>query len=123
MVSKQDALTGAIHRAGTELEHLPALIQRYKQAILFAAFSGELTSEWRASTSSLEPRWATLAEMVAEKTRNGLSVRGSDWNRQESALYGSARSGAELLIWRTYGTFQSAKIKLDASCFAKVTSW
>ena len=78
IVTKLDSLTGATARAHAELERLPALIQRYKQAILSAAFNGELTREWRASAGLLTPRSATLGEMIAEGIRNGLSVRGSD---------------------------------------------
>lgn len=35
-------------RAREQLERVPRLVQRYKQAILAAAFRGELTAEWRA---------------------------------------------------------------------------
>jgi type I restriction enzyme, S subunit len=42
IVAKLDALAGGTARARAELEHIPALIARYKQAILSAAFSGEL---------------------------------------------------------------------------------
>jgi type I restriction enzyme S subunit len=47
IVEKIDALTGRTTRARHELERIPILIQKYREAILGAAFSGELTREWR----------------------------------------------------------------------------
>ena len=37
-------------RADAEQQRIPALIARYKQAILSAAFSGKLTEAWRAKS-------------------------------------------------------------------------
>ena len=48
IVTKLDSLTGRTARARTELGLIPPLIARYKQEILSAAFTGELTSAWRA---------------------------------------------------------------------------
>jgi type I restriction enzyme, S subunit len=47
IVTKLDTVRGATERARVELDRIPALIDRYKQAILSAAFYGELTGEWR----------------------------------------------------------------------------
>jgi type I restriction enzyme S subunit len=88
-----DSLMGATARARAELDRIPALISRYKQAILSAAYDGELTREWRASAGSVEPRSATLDELVAEGIRNGLSVRGSDEPPGVRALRLSALRG------------------------------
>lgn len=48
IVAKLDALFARTRQAREELEHIPALIEHYKQAILAAAFRGELTADWRA---------------------------------------------------------------------------
>ncbi len=47
IVAKLDSLTGRTVRARDELGRIPKLIQKYREAILAAAFSGELTREWR----------------------------------------------------------------------------
>jgi type I restriction enzyme S subunit len=47
IVVKLDSLTGRTARAREELGRIPRLIQKYREAILSAAFSGELTMEWR----------------------------------------------------------------------------
>lgn len=78
IVAKLDALTARTARARADLDRIPALAARYKQAVLAKAFSGELTADWRISRKVPEPRMTTLASLVAEPIRNGLSVRGSD---------------------------------------------
>jgi len=64
--------------AREELSCIPGLVERYKQAILDAAFRGDLTAEWRANHGLAEPSIATVGALVAVPIRNGLSVRGSD---------------------------------------------
>ena len=52
IVAKLDSLRARSSRARQELDRIPALIERYKQAILAKAFSGELTADWRARNRS-----------------------------------------------------------------------
>lgn len=78
IVAKLDVLTARTARARADLDRIPALATRYKQAVLAKAFSGELTVEWRSCRGLPEPRMTRLADLVAEPVRNGLSVRGSD---------------------------------------------
>jgi type I restriction enzyme, S subunit len=47
IVAKLDGLSVRSSRALQELNRIPKLIERYKQAILAKAFSGELTADWR----------------------------------------------------------------------------
>ena len=47
IVTKLDSLFAHTRRARQELDHIPKLIERYKQAILSAAFRGDLTADWR----------------------------------------------------------------------------
>jgi type I restriction enzyme S subunit len=47
IVAKLDRLFARTSRARADLGHIPQLIERYKQAILRKAFSGELTADWR----------------------------------------------------------------------------
>jgi type I restriction enzyme S subunit len=78
IVAKLDALTARTAKAGAELDRVPALVARYKQALLAAAFRGDLTQNWRIARQLPEPRPAKLAEIIEAPIRNGLSVRGSD---------------------------------------------
>jgi type I restriction enzyme S subunit len=59
LVAKLDSLRARSTRATQELDRIPKLIERYKQAILAKAFSGELTAEWRmhgVARRPIEPR-------------------------------------------------------------------
>lgn len=47
VVAKLDALTARTARARADLDRIPALAARYKQAVLQKGFSGELTARWR----------------------------------------------------------------------------
>ena len=47
IVAKLDSLTARTARARSELDHITRLVEKYKEAILAKAFSGELTREWR----------------------------------------------------------------------------
>lgn len=51
IVEKVEALTTRSRRAREALDSLPALIDRYRQSILAAAFRGDLTADWRQHKS------------------------------------------------------------------------
>jgi len=44
---KLDSLFARTRRAREELDRIPLLIEHYRQSVLFAAFSGSLTADWR----------------------------------------------------------------------------
>ncbi|WP_188260215.1 restriction endonuclease subunit S [Azospirillum tabaci] len=69
IVEKIEALTARSRRAREALDALPALIDRYRQSILAAAFRGDLTADWREAHPEVETATAFLA-------RNG--VRGEE---------------------------------------------
>ncbi|RWP62578.1 restriction endonuclease subunit S [Mesorhizobium sp.] len=47
IVARIDSLAGKSRRARDHLDHIPRLVEKYKQAVLAAAFRGDLTREWR----------------------------------------------------------------------------
>src|SRR5262249_5401587 len=47
IVAKIDSLSGKSKRASEQLDHVPHLAEKYKLALLRAAFGGQLTAEWR----------------------------------------------------------------------------
>src|SRR5262249_23639736 len=47
IVVRIDSLSAKSKRARDQLDHVPRLVEKYKRAILAAAFRGELTREWR----------------------------------------------------------------------------
>lgn len=74
IVGKIDTLFARSRSAREDLAHIPKLIERYRQAVLEAAFRGDLTADWRAenetSTAVIEFR-----KQLAENR----------WNRWQSA--------------------------------------
>ena len=64
IVEKLDALTARTARAQANLDRIPALAARYKQAVLAKAFSGELTAGWRGETGKEGWRKSTIGEVV-----------------------------------------------------------
>ncbi|WP_372398501.1 hypothetical protein ABMY26_17675 [Azospirillum sp. HJ39] len=73
IVEKIEALTARSRLAREALNALPALIDRYRQSILAAAFRGDLSCD-----GDDERRSMTVGELVAEPTCNGISIRGTD---------------------------------------------
>lgn len=72
IVAKLDGLLGRTARARKELDHVPMLVARYKQAVLTSAFSGELTKEWRAFV-----RDVSTAAAVVESIRSNRADQGA----------------------------------------------
>jgi type I restriction enzyme S subunit len=54
IVAKIDSLSANSTRARNHLDHIPRLVERFKQSILAAAFRGDLTREWRAKQAAVE---------------------------------------------------------------------
>ena len=72
IVASIDNLFANTKRAREELGNIPHLIERYKRAILSTAFRGELTADWRAQNSELEPVENLVARTLQpEQTRGG----------------------------------------------------
>jgi type I restriction enzyme S subunit len=68
IVAKLDRLFARTSRARADLGHIPQLIERYKQAILRKAFSGELTADWRARNGISDPKLVGISEFCSSIT-------------------------------------------------------
>ena len=66
IVTKLDSLFAHTHRARQELDHIPKLIERYKQAILSAAFRGDLTADWRKERKLIDWQEIKLRELITD---------------------------------------------------------
>ena len=84
IVDKLDRIGDRHRTARNELNHIPKLIARYKQAVLSAACSGKLTEDWR-ETNNISFNWerVKMAEI-------GYLGRGKSKHRprNDSRLYG-----------------------------------
>lgn len=104
IVAKIDSLFARSSRARDELAHIPKLIERYRQAVLEAAFRGDLTADWRSShPSSLtasqfqaklaEERWtAWKAAEIKRLTAKGKVADAASLKRRYSPPTASDKS-------------------------------
>lgn len=67
IVARLDDLLARSRRAKEELAAIPALLERYRQAVLAAAFRGDLTADWRAEHPNVEPASELLKHIRAER--------------------------------------------------------
>ena len=75
IVDKLDRIGDRHRTARNELNHIPKLIARYKQAVLAAASSGKLTEDWRIK-QNLEDSWqSTNLGSLIQNIRYGTSKK------------------------------------------------
>ena len=67
IVAKIDSLSAKSKRARDHLDRIPRLVEKYKQAILAAAFRGELTWDWRKHQPKLVPVHPRSPQMIKRK--------------------------------------------------------
>jgi len=72
IVAKLDKLLGKVDAAKARLDRIPVLLKRFRQSVLSAAVTGELTKEWRERNDCVE--WSTLSfvESMKDGPQNGL---------------------------------------------------
>lgn len=73
-----DKLLARIQACNDRLDAIPALLKRFRQAVLATVTSGELTEDWR-SDEKVSTKWSAvqLSDVLVEM-RNGLSAKPSE---------------------------------------------
>lgn len=74
IVAKIDSLTTKSRCARDHLDHIPRLVEKYKQAVLAAAFRGDLTQNFRQSRV-VEWTDTTIGSLIDEGPSNGWSPK------------------------------------------------
>ncbi|WP_437748121.1 restriction endonuclease subunit S [Sorangium sp. So ce1504] len=69
IVAKLEDLTTKSRRAKEALDAIPALLERFRQSVLAAAFRGDLTADWREKNPDVEPAEELLKRIRAERRR------------------------------------------------------
>lgn len=69
IVAKLDALQSKSRRAKDALNAVPALLERFRQSVLAAAFRGDLTADWRAKNPDVEPASELLKRIRVARRR------------------------------------------------------
>jgi type I restriction enzyme S subunit len=91
IANKLDSLLAKVEAAQTRLDKIPTLLKRFRQAVLAAATSGELTKEWRGNIAA-HSNWKSLSliDVVETKPRNGKSPKGVNYETKIKNLTLSA---------------------------------
>ena len=119
IADKLDALLARVNACHERLDRVPAILKRFRQAVLAAATSGKLMDEWRAEQRKSE-EWQTLRLTDVGKIGRGKSKHRP---RNDPRLYGGpypfiqtgdvARSGERITTHtQTYSEFGLAQSKL-----------
>lgn len=95
IVAKLDSLRTRSARARDELGHIPKLIERYKQAILSKAFSGELTADWRNENPHDAADYMRMADVVATIDKDSPQLP-QGWHWAQAGQVCSIKSGIAL---------------------------
>jgi len=83
IVAKIEALFSELDAGVAALERSRALLARYRQSLLQAAFSGELTADWRAAhQGQVEPASVLLERIRAERAKQAARSK----RRRQKAL-------------------------------------
>ncbi|WP_437998205.1 restriction endonuclease subunit S [Sorangium sp. So ce185] len=69
MLAKVEALTAKSRCAKEALDAVPPLLDRFRKAVLAAAFRGDLTADWREKNPDVEPAEELLKRIRAERRR------------------------------------------------------
>ena len=86
IVAKIEELSDRSRRAREALDAVPALLDRFRQSVLAAAFRGDLTAEWRAKNPDVEPA-SVLLEQIRQERRLGWTARRSATGRSSTSRY------------------------------------
>lgn len=102
IVAKIDSLFARSSRARQELAHIPKLIERYRQAVLEAAFRGDLTADWRGDKALGVPpqswRQVEALDLFDEGPTNGYSPKAAADGRGTKSLKLSATTTGNFIL-------------------------
>ncbi len=85
IVAKLDHLLARTTRARADLDRIPVLIAKYKEALLASAFRGNLTAAWRLRQGQAPPpvsqvRAAVISERDKRRVAEGVRSKGANRN-------------------------------------------
>jgi type I restriction enzyme S subunit len=91
IADKLDSILAKIDKAQERLDIIPGILKRFRQSVLAAATSGELTKEWREQNGILLSDWEDkiFSELLL-KIRSGSGVKPTDGAEGVAILRSSA---------------------------------
>jgi type I restriction enzyme S subunit len=105
-VAKIDSLSTKSKRARDQLERVPRLVEKYKQAILAAAFRGQLTLDWRKKHPTEGWSRSQIGELSERRASYLKQRRGSRLNSADGSELASLPEGWFAAILADVGNLQ-----------------
>ncbi|RKH21213.1 hypothetical protein D7V77_29865 [Corallococcus sp. CA041A] len=113
IVAKLEALLARSRRAKEALDVIPALLARFRQSVLAAAFRGDLTRDWREANPDVEPASALLERIRSER-----------YSRWEEAELKRMRTSGKMLRDDRWKDRYEEPVPLDAPALPELpTGW
>ncbi|MAF72099.1 MAG: restriction endonuclease subunit S [Alteromonas sp.] len=113
IADKLDSVLAKVEAAQARLDKIPTILKRFRQSVLAAATSGELTKEWREENDAdLEWKRVQVSEIV-EKIEAGKSIK-CDERPPQNDEFGIIKISA--VTWGVYNELES-KTLFDKSVF------
>lgn len=111
IANKLDSILAKVDKAQARLDKIPAILKRFRQSVLAAAMSGELTKQWRES-KDLYWEVTSFGKLIKNGPQNGIY--------KPSKLYGSGTKiiridgfyDGELSPWASIKSVQLEKDEL-----------
>ncbi|MFK5986115.1 MAG: restriction endonuclease subunit S [Pseudomonadota bacterium] len=79
IANKLDSMLANVDAAQARLDKIPTILKRFRQSVLAAATSGELTKSWNGRNKKSSWRTERLIDVIESKPRNGKSPKGVDY--------------------------------------------
>jgi len=98
IAAKLDALLGRVEACRDRLDAVPRLLKRFRQAVLAAATSGELTAEWREKRGN-ESSWTETSLSTCFNVFSGFAFKKNQYSASGSKLLQIANVGYGYTIW------------------------
>jgi type I restriction enzyme, S subunit len=89
IADKLDRLLAKVDACRERCDRIPLILKRFRQSVLAAATSGELTEDWRESNNhSPRTSWQSLliGDLVIGKPRNGYSPKAVEFETKTKSL-------------------------------------
>jgi type I restriction enzyme S subunit len=83
IVERVEQLLTRVKATRERLVHIPAVLKRFRQAVLAAACSGRLTADWREDHSSVEPAAGLLYRVEHELNHHNKKKQVNDFIAEE----------------------------------------
>jgi type I restriction enzyme S subunit len=77
IVAKLEKLLERVNACRERLDRIPAILKRFRQSVLSAAYKGDLTANWREEHESVQWKDCCFGDLI-ETSANGLSKRRGD---------------------------------------------